>query len=169
MTAKQVSIPASLWRNPLCVVALGFGAGALPRAPGTWGTLIALPFYLLLMHLPLIHYLGLMLVLFLFGIWICGKAGRALGVHDHGAIVWDEMVGYWISMAVAPPGWLWIGAGFILFRLFDIWKPWPIAWLDRRITGGLGVMIDDLVAGVYTAVCLYVGGVIVTPSAVAAF
>ena len=168
MPPKPPSIPLSAWRNPWCVVALGFGAGALPKAPGTWGTLLAIPLYLLLMHLPLVEYVVLVAVLFVFGIWVSGKAGRALGVHDHGAIVWDEMVGFWVTMAVAPPGWLWIFAGFVLFRLFDIWKPWPIYWLDQRVEGGLGVMMDDLVAGIYAALCLYLGATLF-PSSIAAF
>lgn len=163
MPPKSPPIPHSAWRNPLCVVALGFGAGALPKAPGTWGTLMALPIYFLLARLPFLEYVALIIGLFALGIWICGKAGRVLGAHDHGAIVWDEMVGFWVAMTAAPPGWLWIFAGFALFRLFDIWKPWPIYWLDRRVAGGVGVMMDDLVAGVYAALCLYLGGALFSP------
>ena len=159
MAPKSSLIPRSAWRNPLCWLALGFGAGGLPKAPGTWGTLLAVPFYLLLMRLPLLEYAVLIMVLFIAGIWICDAAGRVLGVHDHGAIVWDEMVGFWVTMIAAPPGWPWLVAGFVLFRLFDIWKPWPIFWLDRRVGGGLGVMVDDLVAGIYAALCLYLIGV----------
>ena len=160
MRPKTPPIPPSLWRNPLGVIALGFGAGVLPRAPGTWGTLAAVPIYILLSRLPLTQYLLSLLVLFVAGIWICGIAGRILGVHDHGAIVWDEMVGYWVTMAAAPPGWVWLVIGFVLFRLFDIWKPWPIAWMDRRVAGGFGVMADDLVAGLYAALCLYLSGIV---------
>jgi phosphatidylglycerophosphatase A len=155
MASKSPPIPQSAWRDPLCVVALGFGAGALPKAPGTWGTLAALPFYLLMARLPFLEYVAVTLALFVVGIWICDKAGRVLGEHDHGAIVWDEMVGFWVAMAAAPSGWLWIVAGFVLFRLFDIWKPWPIFLLDQRVSGGLGVMVDDMVAGIYAAICLY--------------
>jgi phosphatidylglycerophosphatase A len=155
MSSAPPPIPSTVWRDPLCVIALGFGAGALPKAPGTWGTLLAVPFYLLLRTLPFPAYVFSVAVLFVAGVWLCGKAGQALGVHDHPAIVWDEMVGFWISMAAAPPGWLWLLIGFALFRLFDIWKPWPIYWLDRRVAGGLGVMADDLVAGLYAALCLY--------------
>ena len=124
---------------------------------------MALPFYFILVRLPFLEYLSLIIGLFIVGIWICGKAGRVLGAHDHGAIVWDEMVGFWVTMAVAPSGWLWILAGFVLFRLFDIWKPWPISWLDRRIGGGLGVMADDLLAGIYAALCLYLGSSLFNP------
>jgi len=142
---------------------LGFGAGALPKAPGTWGTLAALPFYLVLRTLPLPEYLLLVTVLFMAGIKICGKAGRALGAHDHPAIVWDEMVGFWVTMAAAPPGWIWLLVGFALFRCFDIWKPWPIRWLDRHVAGGVGVMADDLAAGAFAALCLFVGARLVAP------
>ena len=162
-SAKSPPIPHAAWRNPVCFVALGFGAGGLPKAPGTWGTLLALPFYLLFMRLPFLEYVLLMIVLFAVGIWICGEAGKVLGVHDHGAIVWDEMVGFWVTMIAAPPGWMWIFVGFVLFRLFDIWKPWPIFWLDRRVSGGLGVMVDDLLAGIYAALCLYLSGTLFIP------
>ena len=90
MSSSSPPIPAAAWRDPLCVIALGFGVGALPKAPGTWGTLMALPFYLLLTRLPVPEYLALTIALFAFGIWICGKAGRILGVHDHGAIIHNE-------------------------------------------------------------------------------
>lgn len=160
MSPGSTSIPRSAWHNPFCIVALGFGAGALPKAPGTWGTLLAVPIYFLFARLAVVEYALLMLVLFVFGVWICGRAGRELGVHDHSAIVWDEMVGFWITMIVAPSGWWWVLAGFALFRLFDIWKPWPISWLDRRISGGLGVMLDDLAAGLYAALCLYLAGIL---------
>ena len=169
MSSKSPSIPHSAWRDPLCVVALGFGAGALPKAPGTWGTLLAIPFYLVLTRFTLVEYVVLVTVLFVFGVWVCGKAGRVLGVHDHGAIVWDEMVGFWVTMVAAPPGWLWILAGFVLFRVFDIWKPWPIYWLDQRVGGGWGVMMDDLFAGIYAALCLYSGATLFIPSTIAAF
>jgi phosphatidylglycerophosphatase A len=157
MSAAPPPIPSTVWRNPLCFIALGFGAGALPRAPGTWGTLLAVPVYLLLQTLPLQGYVLLVIALFVVGVGLCGKAGEMLGAHDHPAIVWDEMVGFWVTMIAAPPGWSWIVIGFVLFRLFDIWKPWPIHWLDRRIAGGLGVMADDLAAGLYAALCLRLG------------
>jgi phosphatidylglycerophosphatase A len=88
------------------------------------------------------------------GVWVCDTASRDLGVHDHPGIVWDEIAGFLLTMLAAPPGWQWILVGFALFRLFDIWKPWPIGWLDRRVAGGLGIMLDDLVAGVFAAAIL---------------
>ena len=131
--------------------------------PGTVGTLIGVLFYLGLAGLPLAAYGGIVVVLFLTGIWICARTARDLGVHDHSAIVWDEIVGMLVTMAAAPRGWGWLLAGFLLFRLFDIWKPWPIRWLDRRVQGGFGIMVDDLLAGVYAAVLLQIASLF-TPS-----
>ena len=141
-------------KNPVHLLALGFGAGCAPKMPGTAGTLVAVPLYLILQHLSVLHYTGLLIILFILGIWICGRTARDLGVQDHPAIVYDEIVGYLATMIMAPPGWLWTVSGFLLFRLFDIWKPWPIRWLDRRVTGGFGVMLDDLVAGLFTFLTL---------------
>ena len=141
-------------KNPVHLLALGFGAGCAPKLPGTAGTLVAVPLYLILQHLSVLHYAGLLIILFILGIWICGRTMRDLGVQDHPAIVYDEIVGYLVTMSMAPPGWLWTVSGFLLFRLFDIWKPWPIRWLDRRVTGGFGVMLDDLVAGLFAFLTL---------------
>jgi len=142
------SAPRSVWRNPIHFLAFGFGSGAMPFAPGTFGTLAALPVYLLMQPLNLWAYLAVVLVMTLVGIWLCHVTSRDLGVHDHGGIVWDEIVGYLITMIAAPSGWQWIVAGFVLFRFFDIIKPWPIGWVDRRVHGGLGIMLDDVLAGV---------------------
>lgn len=113
------------------------------------GTLAAIPLYLLLAHLPLLGYLLVLAVMSVVGIWLCGESSRRLGVHDHGGIVWDEFAGFLLTMTAAPQGWAWIALGFTLFRLFDIWKPWPVRIADRKIHGGLGIMLDDLLAGVY--------------------
>lgn len=142
--------------NPSCLVALGFGSGLVPVAPGTAGTLAAIPLYLLLQEFSLIIYLAVLLVMLTGGILVCGYTAERLGVHDHPAIVWDEVVGYLITMTAAPAGWIWVAAGFVLFRLFDILKPWPIGWLDRRVHGGMGIMLDDVIAGVFAAVVLQV-------------
>lgn len=131
------------------LLAFGFGAGTLPFAPGSFGTLVAIPIYLLLAPLPLISYLSTLLVVFIAGVWLCERTSRDLGVHDHGGIVWDEIVGYLVTMTFAPAGWLWILIGFLLFRLFDILKPWPISTIDRQVKGGFGIMLDDLLAGIY--------------------
>ncbi len=142
------SAPRSVWRNPIHFLAFGFGSGAMPFAPGTFGTLAAVPIYLLMMPLSLWAYLAVVVVMTLLGVWLCHVTSRDLGVHDHGGIVWDEIVGYLITMIAAPPGWQWIVAGFVLFRFFDIIKPWPIGWADRRVQGGLGIMLDDVLAAV---------------------
>lgn len=141
-------------RNPVHILATGFGSGLSPIAPGTMGTVIAIPFYLLLAEFELIHYLMICVAGFVVGIWLCDRTAKDMGVHDHGGIVWDEMIGFLVSMIAVPSGWYWILAGFILFRLFDILKPWPISWLDRRVSGGFGIMLDDLVAGLFAVIIL---------------
>jgi len=110
--------------------------------------------YLPLSALPLAVYLGVTALLFTAGVWLCAKTSKDLGVHDHGGIVWDEVVGYLITMIALPREWLWIACGFLLFRFFDIVKPWPIRWLDRHVGGGLGIMLDDLVAGLFALILL---------------
>mgnify|MGYP001042486727 FL=1 len=140
--------------NIVHLLAFGFGAGCSPKAPGTMGTLLAVGIYLPLAGLPLNVYLLVLLGVTVAGVWLCGQAAKDLGVHDHPGIVWDEIAGYLLTMTAAPAGWLWMIVGFALFRLFDIWKPWPIGWLDRRVGGGFGIMLDDLVAGLFAAVCL---------------
>ncbi|MET0070467.1 MAG: phosphatidylglycerophosphatase A [Candidatus Thiodiazotropha sp.] len=138
-------------RKPTHLLAFGFGSGLLPKAPGTFGTLVGVPLYLLMQPLPLPLYILLVGLGFVAGLWLCQRAAEDLGVHDHSGIVWDEIVGYLAAMTFAPAGWIWIVIGFLLFRLFDIFKPWPIRWIDRRVKGGLGIMLDDLAAGIYSA------------------
>lgn len=140
--------------SPVLWLAFGFGSGLSPKAPGTMGTLAAIPLYLLLAKLPLMGYALVVLVSFIIGCWLCGEAAKRLGVHDFGGIVWDEFVGYWITMFAAPAGWLWIAVGFVLFRVFDIWKPWPIRVADQQVHGGLGIMLDDVLAGIYAGLAL---------------
>lgn len=135
--------------SPVHFLAFGFGSGLSPKAPGTMGTLAAIPLYLMLMNLPLTSYLLVVLLISVAGIWICGESSRRLGVHDHGGIVWDEFAGFLLTMTAAPQGWAWIVLGFALFRLFDIWKPWPVRVADRQLHGGLGIMLDDILAGIY--------------------
>jgi phosphatidylglycerophosphatase A len=144
-------ISPQLLRHPVDLLALGFGSGLLPRAPGTAGTIAAIPLYLVMQSLTLPVYVPLVAVLFLLGIPICAHTAKRLGVHDHPGIVWDEIVGYLVTMTFAPTGWLWVLAGFVLFRFFDVLKPWPIRWLDRRVGGGFGIMVDDLLAGIAAA------------------
>jgi phosphatidylglycerophosphatase A len=150
----MASVPRSVWRNPIHFFAFGFGSGAIPVAPGTFGTLMAALIYLPMQNLNWSIYLIVVLASFFAGIWLCGRTATDIGVHDHGGIVWDEFVGYWITMFMAPEGLWWIVLGFALFRLFDIVKPWPIRWLDKNVSGGFGVMIDDVLAGLMACACL---------------
>ena len=136
------------------MLAFGFGSGLSPWAPGTFGTLAAIPFYLLLRELPLVPYLAIVVFCFFAGCWFCTRASEFLQVHDHSGIVWDEIVGYWLTMVLAPPQWWWIIIGFVLFRIFDIVKPWPVSWADKRVHGGVGIMLDDVLAAVYALVVL---------------
>ncbi len=146
---KSNNVPASVWRNPVHFAAFGFGAGAAKYAPGTFGTLAAVPLYLVMRDMAIGWYLMMTVLLFMLGVWLCERTSRDIGVHDHSGIVWDEIVGYLVTMAAAPSGWEWVVLGFLLFRLFDIWKPWPVKWCDRKIHGGLGIMLDDVVAALY--------------------
>ncbi len=141
-------------RHPPALLATGFGLGLSPVAPGTVGTLLGIPLALAIAPLPVLAQALLLLALFALGVWVCADTSRRLGVHDHGGIVWDEVVGYLIAVAGLPPTALWLGLGFLFFRLFDIWKPWPIRILDRRLKGGLGIMLDDVLAGLYAWICL---------------
>lgn len=142
-----------LGRNPAHLLAFGLGAGLLP-APGTFGTLVGVAVYLWAQTLTLELYTALCLLLFVVGIWLCGTTSRALGTEDHPGIVWDEITGYLIVMFAAPRGWEWIVLGFGLFRLFDIWKPWPINIADQKIKGGFGIMLDDVLAALYALLAL---------------
>ncbi|MGR0280177.1 phosphatidylglycerophosphatase A family protein [Marinomonas dokdonensis] len=148
------SAPASVWRNPIHFLAFGLGSGAAPKAPGTFGTLAAVPLFLLMQNFSDDQYLIMLIVTSLIGIYLCGKTSKDLGVHDHSGIVWDEFVGFWITMWLAPTGWQYIVLGFVLFRLFDILKPWPISWVDKHVHGGFGIMLDDILAGLMSFVVL---------------
>ena len=140
-------------RNPVHLLAAGFGSGLTAKAPGTAGTVLGVLVYLPLSGLPVASYVGLCIALFIAGVWICGRAADDLNEHDHPSIVYDEVVGYLVTMVALPVQWPWIVAGFTLFRIFDIIKPWPISVLDRRVKGGFGIMIDDLAAALL-ALCL---------------
>ncbi|MGQ3888840.1 phosphatidylglycerophosphatase A family protein [Legionella sp. CNM-1927-20] len=146
MSVNRLSL--RVWQDPVYFVAFGFGSGLLPIAPGTWGTLAAIPVYLLINTYSLPIYLFITFLFFILGIYVSGKVANDLGVHDYSGIVWDEVVGYLLTMAGAPIGFFWMLSGFILFRLFDIWKPFPILLIDKQVQGGLGVMLDDILAAV---------------------
>lgn len=143
-----------VWSNFWHFLAFGFGSGLARKAPGTWGTLAGLAFVPLLQLISLPLALLIIATASLFGVWLCGKVADDLGVHDHGGIVWDEFVGIWITLVLLPAHWGWWLAGFIAFRFFDILKPWPIRALDRRLGGGLGIMLDDILAGICAALVL---------------
>jgi len=150
------SAEPKLMRQPVHWLAFGFGAGLSPHAPGTFGTLIAVPIVTFVMHFGWQVHVAFTVAAFLAGIWICGESARRLGVHDHPGIVWDEIVGFSVTMLAAPPSWYWLLAGFVLFRIFDIWKPWPIREADHRLHGGFGIMLDDVIAGFFAAALLLV-------------
>ena len=152
---KWTAAPRIL-RQPVHLLAFGFGAGLIPRAPGTFGTLIAVPIVIVLMHFGWQVHLAFAIAASVIGVWICGESARRLDVHDHPGIVWDEIAGFSITLLGAPPDWYGVLAGFALFRLFDIWKPWPIREADHRLRGGLGIMLDDVIAGVFAAAILLV-------------
>lgn len=141
-----------LFAHPAHLIAFGFGSGLAPKAPGTVGTLLGWPLLWLVVAVApdLPNQLALLVASFLLGIWACGRSGRALGVADHGGMVWDEIVAFALVLLFTPAGVVWAGVAFLLFRFFDIIKPWPIRLADRRLKNGFGVMFDDLLAAGYT-------------------
>ncbi len=143
-----------LLRHPAHFIALGFGSGLAKKAPGTFGTLVGLPLFALLLALPGTFHLPLIAALFVIGIPLCTRTGNALGVPDHGAIVWDEIVAMLLVLEYTPLDWRWWLVSFTLFRLYDIWKPAPIRQCDARLKGGFGVMFDDLLAALYAIASL---------------
>jgi phosphatidylglycerophosphatase A len=145
-------------REPVHLFALGFGAGLAPFAPGTFGSLVGLAFALALAPLGTAWLAGAALLASVAGVWICGESARRLGVHDHPAIVWDEVAGMMIAMLAAPPQWWGAPLAFALFRAFDIAKPWPIREVDHGMRGGAGIMLDDVMAGAFAALLLTVVG-----------
>ena len=154
------------WRfllsHPAHLVAFGFGIGLAPVAPGTWGTLLALPIYWLVTPwLESVEFLLMLVVLFALGVWACEVTGRAIGASDHGGMVWDETVAFLLVLFFVPAALPWQAAAFLLFRLFDILKPPPIPYYERTFRSGFGVMLDDFVAAFYTLVVLAVAKTII--------
>ncbi len=149
LTARQILA------EPRLCLAFGFGTGLARKAPGTFGTLAGFPIYALLLLLPEGFYLPVTVLLSALGIGLCGYASQRLGDHDHGGIVYDEMAGLWLTLWAIPVTAQALIAGFVLFRLFDIVKPWPIRWLDRNVSGGLGIMLDDILAAVFANLLLH--------------
>jgi len=162
MSATEQHLTRKVLTDPVHFLAFGFGTGLAPVAPGTVGSLPGVLLAWLTLDLGLAVQLGVAVAVFVFGIWVCGESSRRLGVHDHGGIVWDEIAGMYVTLLVAPatPS-AWI-LGFLLFRAFDIVKPWPIRDLDHRLGGGLGIMLDDLVAALYAAILLALYGWLMT-------
>lgn len=157
MTSDINTVVKPNLRNPIHLLAFGLGSGCAPKAPGTFGTLAAIPFWwLLLQDVPLIPYICVLIAGFAFGVYLCEQTSKDLGVHDHGGIVWDEWIGLWITYLALPSGIEWVIIGFALFRFFDIIKPWPIKWLDQKVHGGFGIMIDDVLAGIFALGCVQV-------------
>ena len=134
--------------------AFGFGSGLCPIMPGTCGTIAAIPIYLLMANLPLLYYSLILIIMIIFGFWVCGITAKDLGIQDPPSVVWDEFVGFLLTMIAVPIHWLWIVLGFVLFRVFDILKPWPIVWIDKNLKNGFGIVTDDLLAGLYAAIAL---------------
>ena len=156
VSARQV------FSDPVHFLAFGFGTGLAPTAPGTAGSVPGLVLAALLYPLPLTWRLAAAALLVVAGIWLCGTSARRIGVHDHPGIVWDEIAGMYLTLLFVPRQIGWYALGFGLFRLFDIWKPWPIRDLDHRLGGGLGIMLDDLLAALYAAPLLAFYGWLMT-------
>ncbi len=148
------TLSRQVWQDPAYFVAFGFGSGLLPKIPGTYGTLASIPLYLILSHFSPTAYIVITLLAFVAGVFICDKVSRDLGVHDYSGIVWDEFVGYFLTMFLAPPGEIWMMIGFVLFRIVDIWKPYPISLIDKHVKGGFGIMIDDVIAALFAWVVM---------------
>ena len=141
--------------DPVLFLAFGFGSGLTKKMPGTSGTIAAIPVYLLFIQMDSWFYYLLTIIVTVVGVWICGRAATQLGEHDFGGIVWDEIAGFLITMSLVSFSWMAVLEGFILFRIFDIFKPWPIKWIDKKMGGGLGIMLDDVLAGVIAGAILY--------------
>ena len=151
-------LPVRVLRDPVHVLALGFGSGLAPFAPGTFGSIVGLVIGLAVLQLGFTFACVATAVAVLAGFWICGESARRLGVHDHPAIVWDEIAGMMITLLAAPATWWGALLGFALFRLFDVWKPWPIREIDHGMGGGAGIMLDDVLAGILSAGALWLAG-----------
>lgn len=147
-------LPEKIWHNPLYFIAFGFGSGAIPVAPGTFGTLLAVPIYLLVQNLSLTSYLLFLIPFIAISAWISDRISREIHIHDHPGMNLDEFAGFFVTMLNAPHGFGWIILGLLLFRLFDIWKPWPIDLIDEKVEGGVGMVLDDIVAGVFAMIII---------------
>ncbi|MFV2005079.1 MAG: phosphatidylglycerophosphatase A [Gammaproteobacteria bacterium] len=154
MPDKNRKIHLHELKDPVVFIALGLGSGLSPKAPGTAGTLLTVPLVYFLQQQTILVYALVTLLVLLTGSWVCGYAADKLQVHDHSAIVYDEVAGFLITMFMVPANWTLMLAGFVLFRFFDAVKPWPISWLDKNVHGGIGIMLDDVLAGLISLLCL---------------
>ena len=146
---------AGLLKNPIHFLSLGFGTGLAPQAPGTFGTLAAIPVVVLAASLGLTGFIIATVLACVVGVFFCDYTAKAMGEHDHPAIVWDEIAGFMVAMLAVPISWQTLLVAFILFRIFDILKPWPIRYLDKHVSGGVGIMLDDILAGLATLAILH--------------
>jgi phosphatidylglycerophosphatase A len=142
-------------KNPVHFLALGFGSGLIPVMPGTFGSLAAIPLLLACMYVSSVSFIALTLIFSVIGIYLCGKTADDMQVHDHGSIVWDEIAGMFVTFLFVPLSASTLLVGFVLFRAFDILKPWPIGVIDKRLQGGTGIMLDDILAGAMACGCLH--------------
>jgi phosphatidylglycerophosphatase A len=143
--------------NPVHLLAVGLGSGLIPKSPGTMGSIASIAVWYLFNALTPVYYWTVIIVAFFFGCWICQKTADAMGLDDPGSIVWDEFVGMWITLFFIPNhAWQWILVAFLAFRFFDILKPWPIRWFDSKVSGGFGIMIDDVIAAIFAGIILVV-------------
>lgn len=150
----SLAVPRAVWRNPWYFIAFGLGSGAMPFAPGTFGTLMAIPIYLIIRPLPLIAYVIFVILFIVASSYLSDRISQEIHVHDHPGMCIDEFAGFFVTMINAPHGWYWILLGFLLFRFFDIVKPWPIRFIDEKIMGGFGMILDDVLAGIYSLILL---------------
>lgn len=148
--------PESIWQNPWHFIAAGFGSGAMPIIPGTFGTLMAIPFYLLMKDFSFQLYLVITIIFCIFSMYLSDKVAKEINVHDHPGMNIDEFAGFFATMLFVPATPYYIIAGFILFRIFDILKPFPINWIDQHVHGGFGIVLDDIVAGIVSGLVLVV-------------
>ncbi|MEX0707979.1 MAG: phosphatidylglycerophosphatase A [Woeseia sp.] len=154
MTMTGASLSKTVLTDPVHFLAFGFGSGLAPRAPGTAGSVVGVLLAFVTLPIGMVPRIIVAVVICLVGIWLCGESARRIGVHDHPGIVWDEIAGMYLVLLAAPIHALWWFIAFLLFRLFDIWKPWPIRDMDHRLAGGLGIMLDDIAAALYAALFL---------------
>ena len=145
----------AIWKYPIHFLAYGFGTGLIPYAPGTFGSLVGIVLFWFMAGLPAGPYAAIVVVLFFAGIFICGLTARDVGATDPGFIVYDEIVGFLVAIYMMPADWRWVAAGFVIYRTFDIWKPFPIGWIEDKVGLGSGIMADDIIAGLYTLAILH--------------